>query len=81
MAEFWPPAATVTSTFPALPAGLVALQLVVELQVTAVAATVPKSTVSEDAVVENPEPVIITTVPPVSGPALGLMPATVGPVV
>jgi hypothetical protein len=74
-----PPAVTVTSTDPALPAGLVALQLVAELQVTAVAAMVPKLTV--EALVEKPDPVMVTTVPPASGPEFGLMLATVGPVV
>jgi hypothetical protein len=62
-----------------LPAGLVAVQLVTELQVTAVAAVVPKLTVVP--LVENPEPVMVTTVPPAGGPELGLMLATVGPVV
>ena len=72
-----PPAVTVTSTAPADPAGLVALQLVVELQVTAVPAAAPKSTVVP--VVEKPVPVIVTTVPPASGPAVGLILATAGP--
>ena len=71
-----PPAVTVTSTEPALPAGLVALQLVAELQVTAVAATVPKLTV--EALVEKPDPVMVTTVLPASGPEFGATLVTVG---
>ena len=69
---------TVTSTVPALSAGLVAMQLVAELHVTAVPAVVPKSTVSSDEVVEKPVPVMVTTVPPASGPEVGLIAVTVG---
>jgi hypothetical protein len=77
VAEVVPPEVTVTSTAPAVPAGLVAVQLVVELQVTAVPAVAPKATVVP--VMANPVPVMVTTVVPASGPALGLMLATVGP--
>jgi len=77
VAEVALPEVTVTSTVPE-PAGLVALQLVVELQVTAVPATVPKLTVVP--VVVNPVPVMVTTVPPARGPAVGLMAVTVGAV-
>jgi hypothetical protein len=73
-----PPTTTVTSTSPAVHAGLVAVQLVVELQVTAVPAAVAKLTVVEPEVVENPVPVIVTTVPPARGPEVGLMLVTVG---
>jgi len=65
------------SIVPDPPAGLVALQLVAELQVTAVAAVVPKLTVVP--VVANPVPVMVTTVPPAEEPEVGLMLATVGP--
>jgi hypothetical protein len=67
VALVWPPTVTVTSTVP-LPAGLVAVQLVVVEQLTPVAAVVPKSTVVASAVVENPVPVIVTVVPPPAGP-------------
>jgi hypothetical protein len=66
----------VTSTAPAVPAGLVAVQLVTELQVTAVPAVVPKLTVVP--LVAKPVPVMVTTVPPARGPELGLMLVTVG---
>jgi hypothetical protein len=69
----------VTSTAPALPAGLVATQLVAEAQVTEVPAPVPKSTVVP--VVAKPVPVMVTTVPPAVGPLLGLMLAMAGPLV
>ncbi|MGC9960587.1 MAG: hypothetical protein ABSE47_01645 [Acidimicrobiales bacterium] len=57
------------STMPAGSAGEVATQLVVEAQLTAVPAPEPKLTVLEPAT--KPVPVIVTTVPPTSGPALG----------
>ena len=41
--------------------------------------TVPKSITVEPEVVEKPDPVMVTTVPPASGPAVGLILATVGP--
>ena len=68
---------TVTSTVP-VPPGLVAVQLVVELQVTPVPGFVPKSTVVAPDVVENPVPVMLTVVPPAAGPDAGLMAVTVG---
>jgi len=78
VAEVWPDTVTVTSTAP-VPAGLVAVQLEVELQETPVAALpVPKSTVVSPEVVENPVPVIVTAVPPEAGPVVGLMLVTVG---
>ena len=79
VAEVVPPTATVTSTVP-MPAGLVAVQLVAELQVTDVPATVPKSTVVAPAVVEKFVPVIVTTVPPEVDPDAGLMAVTAGAV-
>ena len=79
VAEVTPPTVAVTSTVP-VPAGLVAEQLVAELQLTAVAALVPKSTVVAEAVVEKPVPVMATTVPPAAGPEVGLMLVMVGAV-
>jgi hypothetical protein len=76
--EAVPPTVTVTSTAPALPTGLVAVQLVTELQVTAVPAAVPKLTVVP--VVAKFVPVMVTTVPPARGPEVGLIPVTVGAV-
>jgi hypothetical protein len=66
---------TVTSTNPADPAGAVAVQLVV-LQVTDVAGVEPKSTVVTPGA--NPDPLMVTTVPAVNGPAFGLIPVTPG---
>jgi len=77
VAEVALPEVTVTSTVPAAPAGLVAEQLVAELQVTAVAAVVPNLTVVP--LVANPDPTMVSTVPPARGPAVGLMLATAGP--
>jgi hypothetical protein len=77
VALVWPPTVTVTSTVP-LPAGLVALQLVVEPQLTPVAVLEPKRTVVAPAAGSNPVPVIVTTVPPACGPLVGLSAVTVG---
>lgn len=70
------PTVTVTSTGPAAPAGEVALHEVVNAQVTPVAAASPKSTVVAPAVVENPDPVMVTGVPPAGGPLVGLTDVT-----
>ena len=71
-----PPAVvTVTSTVPALPAGAVAVIWVVLLTVTLLAAFEPKLT---EAPPVKLVPVIVTVVPAVVGPAVGLMLATVG---
>ena len=72
-----PATVTVTSTTP-LPAGLVALQLVVLAQLTPLAAVAPKRTVVAPAVVLKPVPVIVTTVPPPAGPLVGVIALTVG---
>jgi hypothetical protein len=48
---------------------------VAELTVTAVAVTVPNITVAPD---RKPVPVMVTEVPPVVGPEVGLMAVTVG---
>ena len=74
--EVCPPTDNVTVTVP-VPAGLVAVQVVVELQLTEVPAVLPKSTVVE-AVVEKPVPVSVTGVPPAAGPEVGLMLEMVG---
>jgi hypothetical protein len=70
---------TVTSTTPAAPAGDVAVQVVVDAQLTALAALPPKATVLEPTT--KPAPVIVTLVPPASGPDAGEMALTAGPVV
>ena len=76
--EVWPDTVTVTSTVP-VPAGLVAVQLEVELQEIPVAALFePKSTVVSPEVAENPVPVIVTVVPPEAGPDVGLILVMVG---
>jgi hypothetical protein len=76
VAEVRPPTLAVTLTVP-LPAGAVALQVVAELQDTAVAALpVPKSKSVVPGVVEKPVPVMVTTVP--AGPVSGAISVTVG---
>ena len=65
---------TVTSTVP-LPAGELAVIEVAELTVTEPAAVPPKLTVSPEA---KPVPVIVTLVPPATGPLVGAMWVTVG---
>ena len=67
---------TVTSAVP-VPAGLVAVIEVSLTTVTFVAAVVPKSTAVAPV---NPVPVIVTVVPPASGPDVGLKPVTLGAV-
>jgi hypothetical protein len=62
---------------PAVPTGEAALHDVV-VQVTLEAAFGPKLTEVVAVPATNPVPVMVTTVPPVSGPALGLMPVTLG---
>ena len=56
-----------------MPAGLSAVIVVLLTTVTLVAAVVPKSTAVAPV---KPLPVIVTNVPPTSGPLLGLMPVT-----
>ena len=73
-----PVVVTVTSTEPAVPAGAVAVSVVGDDTVTAVATVVPNCT---DVVpTENPVPVTLTLVPPTSGPMSGEIAATVGTV-
>lgn len=69
---------TVTSTVPATSPGEVAVQLVFEEQLTSKATVIPKSTAVTPGMVENPVPVIVTGVPPETGPELGEIAATVG---
>ena len=71
-----PVVVTVTLTVPALSAGDVAVQVVVEEHVAAVPAVVPKVTVA--APTTNPEPVIVTDVPPAVEPEVGLTAVTLG---
>jgi hypothetical protein len=66
---------TVTAAVPALPAGVVAVMVVALTTVTLVAAVLPKVTVAPAAKLV---PVMVTAVPPASGPPLGEMLVTVG---
>jgi hypothetical protein len=66
---------TVTVTAPALPAGVVAVIVVLLTTVTFVAAALPKVTAAPEA---KFVPVIVTVVPPEVGPLLGDTPVTVG---
>ena len=67
---------TVTSTVPADPAGAVAVTVVSETMVKALAAVVPNFTAVAPV---NPVPVRVTTCPPAVLPVLGLTAVTVGP--
>ena len=77
VALVWLATVTVTSTEP-LPVGLTAVQLVVLAQVTEVPLAAPNLTVVAPAVVLKFVPVIVTVVPPATGPLVGLRPVTVG---
>ena len=66
---------TVTVTAPALPAGVVAVIVVAFTTTTFVAAALPNVTVAPAA---KFVPVIVTDVPPVTGPLFGFTPLTVG---
>lgn len=66
---------TVTVTAPVLPAGVVAVMLVLLTTVTLVAAALPKVTVAPAA---KFVPVMVTAVPPAAGPLFGLTLLTVG---
>jgi hypothetical protein len=70
-----PALVTVTVTAPALLAGVVAVICVPLTTTTFVAAVLPNITVAPDA---KFAPVIVTAVPPVVGPLLGLTLLTVG---
>ncbi len=67
--------ATVTSTVPAAAGFVVAVMDVSELTVKLDAAVAPKLTA---VALVSPVPVMVTTVPPVVGPAPGLTAVTVG---
>ncbi|PMQ03042.1 hypothetical protein JaAD80_28965 [Janthinobacterium sp. AD80] len=75
MALVPPGVVTRTSTVPALPAGAVAVICVALFTVKPEAAVAPKVTA---VVPPNPVPVMMTVVPPPTGPAVGEMPVTVG---
>jgi hypothetical protein len=75
VAEVPPGVVTVTSTVPAEPAGAVAVMLVALTTVNEVAAVLPKLTAVAPV---NPLPVMVTAVPPASGPATGEIPVTTG---
>jgi hypothetical protein len=60
---------------PALPAGVVAVMVVLFTTTTFVAAALPKVTVAPAA---KSSPVIVTAVPPADGPVLGVMPLRKG---
>jgi hypothetical protein len=66
---------TFTVTDPALPAGVVAVMVVLFVTTTFVAAALPKVTVAPAA---KFVPVMVTVVPPAPGPLLGLTLLTVG---
>jgi hypothetical protein len=66
---------TVTVTAPALPAGVVAVIVVLFTTVTPAAAALPNFTVAP---VAKFVPVIVTDVPPAVAPVFGLTPVTVG---
>lgn len=68
---------TTTSTVPAFPLGLVAVNCVLLAKVTELVATPPKVTVAP---LWKLEPLIVVTVPPVVGPVLGLTEDIVGAV-
>ncbi len=74
MADVPPAVTTVTSTAP-VPAGLVTVIWVSELTVNAAAGVLPKFTA---VVPVKPAPVMVTCVPPVAGPCVGLIPFTTG---
>jgi hypothetical protein len=67
---------TITSTVPgAAPAGTAAVSWVLEVKWTDVAAAPPKLTVAP---LVKPVPVIVTELPPETGPASGVTPVTAG---
>ena len=70
-----PPTVTVTATAPVLPAGVVAVIVVLFTTTTFVAAALPKLTVAP---VAKFVPVIVTAVPPEVKPLFGLTLVTVG---
>jgi len=75
IAETPPGLLTVTLAMPIEAIGLTAVIWVAELTVKVLAGIDPKSTAIA---VVNPVPLIVTDVPPVAGPIMGLMPVTDG---
>jgi hypothetical protein len=75
VAEVPPGVVTVTSTTPASPAGEVAVMLVSLATVNEIAALDPKLTAVAPV---YPVPVIVTAVPPATGPDAGATTVTVG---
>jgi hypothetical protein len=73
--EVPPTVVTVTSTLPAISAGLAAVIWPALLTVKLVAGTVPKSTAVAPV---KSIPVIVTVVSPCVGPAVGVIPVTLG---
>ena len=71
----WPFTITVTEAAPALPAGVVAVMLVLFTTTTLVAAALPNVTVAPAA---KFVPVMVTAVPPAVDPLLGLTLLTAG---
>jgi len=71
-----PAIVTVTAAAPAVPAGVMAVIEVLLAAETFVAAIPPKVTVAP---AEKFDPVIVTAVPPASGPVFGDMLLTMGP--
>jgi hypothetical protein len=66
-------------TVPLLPAGLVAVQVVGDMQLTFVAKALPKRTrIIIPRKLVKLAPVMVTVVPPTAGPLLGLMLVMVG---
>ena len=66
---------TVTCTVPDPPGAVAVIEVPDEPTLTLVPGTPPNETVESDV---NPAPEIVTTVPPVAGPELGLIPVTTG---
>ena len=75
VADVPPAVVTVTSTVPAEPGGEVVVIVLALTTVNGVAGVTPKVTAVAPV---KPVPVIVTEVPPASGPAAGEMPLTVG---
>ena len=69
---------TITSTVPTACLGEVTVHFVDDSQLTLVATVAPNLTIVSPAPVAKPLPVMVTVVPPVLDPALGLTSVTVG---
>ena len=73
-----PGVVTVTSTVPTDSAGEVAVQEVVVQDTPDAGLPAPKSTVVPPEAISKPVPAMVTLVPPVVYPEVGLIPVTVG---